>query len=168
MLTREDVLTERVKAIDFDRIETVAELMEAYKDSSIQSRALATCAMAIENAMKDGTRPTVILGLSGALIAGGLRKVIADMIRNFSRADIAIINLLSVRKPLSGIIRGEYVEWALPFANKLVTMDLTGEQIEQPVTDHLLTGGLVVLPRRVIAVEVEQVDERPRLVANPL
>ena len=81
MLTRDDVLSEKVKPIDFDKIQTVADLMDAYKDSSIQSRALATCAMAIENAMKDGARPTIILGLSGALVAGGLRKVIADLIR---------------------------------------------------------------------------------------
>jgi len=57
--------------------------------------------------------------------------VIADMIRNYSSADVVLINLFSIRKPLSGIIRGEYVEWIMPFENKLVTMDLTGSQIEE-------------------------------------
>jgi len=81
MVRKSDILKERVKHIDFDEIETVEDLMEAYKDSSIQSRALATCAIALEDAMKDPSRPTIIMGLAGPLVAAGLRKVIADMIR---------------------------------------------------------------------------------------
>ncbi|HTY46538.1 MAG TPA: deoxyhypusine synthase family protein [Methanomassiliicoccales archaeon] len=81
MVKKSDIMKEKVKAIDFDQIKTVADLMDAYKDSSVQSRALATCAIALENAMKDGSRPTVVLGLAGPLVAAGLRKVIADLIR---------------------------------------------------------------------------------------
>jgi deoxyhypusine synthase len=78
---REELLKEKVRAIDFDSISTVEDLVEAYKDSSIQSRALATCAIAYEKALMDETRPTIIMGLAGPLIAGGLRKVISDMVR---------------------------------------------------------------------------------------
>ncbi len=81
MVRKSDILKEKVKAIDFDKISTVEDLVEAYKDSSIQSRAIATCAIALENAMKDESRPTIIMGLAGPLVAAGLRKVIADMIR---------------------------------------------------------------------------------------
>jgi deoxyhypusine synthase len=81
MVSRKDLLKEKVKHIDFDRISTVEDLVEAYKDSSVQSRALATCAMAYENALKDPNRPTILLGLAGPLVAAGLRKIIADMIR---------------------------------------------------------------------------------------
>ena len=81
MVNKKDVLKEKVKQIDFDDIVTVKDLVEAYKDSSIQSRALATCAIAYEKALKDKSRPTVILGLAGPLVAAGLRKVIADMIK---------------------------------------------------------------------------------------
>lgn len=81
MVSKKDVLKEKVKHIDFDDIVTVKDLVEAYKDSSIQSRALATCAIAYEKALKDKSRPTVILGLAGPLVAAGLRKVIADMIK---------------------------------------------------------------------------------------
>lgn len=80
-MKRNQVLTEQVKAIDLMKTESIVELVEAYKDSSIQSRALATCAGALENALIDPARPTVILGLSGALIAGGMRKIISDMIK---------------------------------------------------------------------------------------
>jgi len=81
MVKKSDIMKEKVKAIDFDRISTVADLVDAYKDSSVQSRALATCAIALENAMKDEARPTIVIGLAGPLVAAGLRKVIADMIR---------------------------------------------------------------------------------------
>jgi len=81
MVSRKDLLKEKVKHIDFDRISTVEDLVEAYKDSSVQSRALATCAMAYENALKDPSRPTILLGLAGPLVAAGLRKIIVDMIR---------------------------------------------------------------------------------------
>ena len=53
LVKKSDVLREKVKAIDFDKISTVADLVDAYKDSSVQSRALATCAIAYENALKD-------------------------------------------------------------------------------------------------------------------
>jgi deoxyhypusine synthase len=81
MVSRKDLLREKVKHIDFEKISTVEDLVNAYKDSSIQSRALATCAMAYENALKDPGRPTILLGLAGPLIAAGLRKIIADMIK---------------------------------------------------------------------------------------
>jgi len=81
LVSKKDVLKEKVKQIDFDNIVTVKDLVEAYKDSSIQSRALATCAIVYEKALKDKSRPTVILGLAGPLVAAGLRKVIADMIK---------------------------------------------------------------------------------------
>lgn len=80
-MRRDQVLKDPVKAIDLDRALSVVELVEAYKDSSIQSRAVATCASALENALQDPSRPTVILGLSGALIAGGMRKIISDLIK---------------------------------------------------------------------------------------
>jgi len=82
MVDRRDLLREKVKHIDFDRISTVGDLVDAFKDSSIQSRALATCAVAYERALMDESRPFIIMGLAGPLVAGGLRKVIADMIRH--------------------------------------------------------------------------------------
>jgi deoxyhypusine synthase len=81
MGSRENLLNEKVRPIDFESINTVEDLVEAFKDSSIQSRALATCAIAYEKALLDESRPTIIMGLAGPLVAGGLRKVIADMIR---------------------------------------------------------------------------------------
>jgi len=80
-MKREDVLKTPVNQIDLENISTIEELMTAFQGSSIQSRNLGVCARVFERMLEDKNRPTIILGLSGALIAGGLRKVIRDMIR---------------------------------------------------------------------------------------
>ncbi|MEM3567036.1 MAG: deoxyhypusine synthase family protein [Thermoplasmata archaeon] len=78
---RKKILSRPVEMIDLERSKTVLELVEAYKNASIQARNIGKCMEVYENMLLDKDRPTVIMGLSGALIAGGLRKVIADMIK---------------------------------------------------------------------------------------
>lgn len=77
---RKSILRNPVVQVDLEKVTTIKELVEAWKDGGIQSRSLAECAMVYENMLLDKDRPTIFLGLSGALIAGGLRKVISDMI----------------------------------------------------------------------------------------
>ncbi|MBA3045072.1 MAG: deoxyhypusine synthase family protein [Candidatus Thermoplasmatota archaeon] len=80
-MNRKDILRTPVKQIDMESIQTVEELVTAFQGSSIQSRNLGICARVWERMLSDKERPTIILGLSGALIAGGQRKVIRDMIK---------------------------------------------------------------------------------------
>jgi deoxyhypusine synthase len=77
---RAQILSKPIKAVDFSKVSTVSDLVEAFKSTSIQARNIGQCADVVENMLKDKSRPTVILGLSGPLIAAGLRKVIRDMI----------------------------------------------------------------------------------------
>ncbi|NLI74560.1 MAG: deoxyhypusine synthase family protein [Euryarchaeota archaeon] len=79
--SKDSVLDDRVQHIDLEEIITVKDLIDAYKDSSIQSRALANCARVYESALLDPDRPFIIMGISGPLIAAGLRKVLSDTIR---------------------------------------------------------------------------------------
>jgi deoxyhypusine synthase len=58
----------------------LGELLEAFATTSIQARNLARCLQVWENALIDPRRPTIFLGLSGPLIAAGLRRVIRDLI----------------------------------------------------------------------------------------
>ncbi len=80
-MKREELLTTPVNQIDLEKVKTIEDLMAAFQGSSIQSRNLGVCAGVFERMLTDEKRPTVILGLSGALIAGGLRKVIRDMVK---------------------------------------------------------------------------------------
>lgn len=77
---RKVLLKEPVEQVDLEKAVSVRDLVEAWREGGIQSRSLAECAVVYENMLLDKDRPTVMLGLSGALIAGGLRKVISDMI----------------------------------------------------------------------------------------
>lgn len=80
-MDRKDILKTPVNQIDLEKIQTIEELMTAFQGSSIQSRNLGICARVWERMLLDQDRPTIILGLSGALIAAGLRKVLRDMIK---------------------------------------------------------------------------------------
>jgi len=80
-MDRKEILKTPVNQIDLERIQTIEQLMTAFQGSSIQSRNLGVCARVWERMLLDEERPTIILGLSGALIAAGLRKVLRDMIK---------------------------------------------------------------------------------------
>jgi deoxyhypusine synthase len=73
-------LNKRVQPVDFDRVASVADLVEAMRGCSIQARNLGLCAEVMRNLYSDRDRPTVLLGLAGPLIAAGLRKVIRDLV----------------------------------------------------------------------------------------
>lgn len=76
---RKKFLSKPVENIDFSRIHSSSDLVDAFKNTSIQARNIGLCAQVYENMLKDkGT--TIIIGLAGPLIAAGLRKVIRDMI----------------------------------------------------------------------------------------
>jgi deoxyhypusine synthase len=77
---RRRLLSVPVSQLDLQKAHTIMELVQAWSRTSIQSRSVAECAKVYENMIEDASRPTIFLGLSGALIAGGLRKVIRDLI----------------------------------------------------------------------------------------
>lgn len=78
--TRKKILSKPIKQIDLDKVKTILDLVESFKNASIQARNLGKCAEVYENMLADKDRPTIVLGLSGPLIAAGLRKIIRDMV----------------------------------------------------------------------------------------
>ncbi len=77
---RAALLSAPVNQLDLTSAGTIHDLVEAWSRTSIQSRSISECAHVYKNMISDPARPTIFLGLSGALIAGGLRKVIRDLI----------------------------------------------------------------------------------------
>jgi deoxyhypusine synthase len=77
---RKKLFSTPVNQLDLHSARTIRELVQAWSRTSIQSRSVSECAMVYENMILDQDRPTIFLGLSGALIAGGLRKVIRDLV----------------------------------------------------------------------------------------
>ena len=68
---------------------------------------------------------------------------VTDVMRNATGADIAIINNLAIRKDLRGIISVQRLRDVLYFDNELVTMDLTGEEIEKILSSNAKKGGTI-------------------------
>ncbi|MCA1812778.1 MAG: deoxyhypusine synthase family protein, partial [Halobacteriales archaeon] len=79
---KSDFMQVPIRQVDLAQDTTVTGIMDAFKQSSFQARQLGMGAQVWQNALEDKDRPTIILGLAGSLMAGGLRKVIRDVIAN--------------------------------------------------------------------------------------
>ncbi len=77
---KKEFLHKRVQPIDFDQVQSVADLVKSMRGASIQARNLGLCAEVLDNLYADRDRPTVMLGIAGPLIAAGLRKVLRDLV----------------------------------------------------------------------------------------
>jgi deoxyhypusine synthase len=73
-------LRRTVTPIDLEKVHGLGDLLTSFQDTSIQARNLGRCLEVWENALNDPKRPTILLGLSGPLIAAGLRKVLRDLV----------------------------------------------------------------------------------------
>ncbi|MBN1390835.1 MAG: deoxyhypusine synthase family protein [Candidatus Thermoplasmatota archaeon] len=79
--SREDLLRTPIKMLDLRHKVSIKELVDSFSSTSFQARRLSQC-VDIFRKMTDTDRThTVLLGMSGALVAAGLRKVIADLIK---------------------------------------------------------------------------------------
>lgn len=75
-----DLLTTPVKHSDGYSTSNISELIESFNGTAFQSRNLAKCLDVMLSMLQDPERPTIFLALAGAMIPGGLRKTIRDMI----------------------------------------------------------------------------------------
>jgi deoxyhypusine synthase len=74
-------LKERIKTIDLEAIQTISELLEAFNWTSFQSRTLAKCANIFVKMLEDPDRPTLFLGLAGAMVPAGMKGIVSTMIK---------------------------------------------------------------------------------------
>ena len=86
---KKDLLSQQVKPVDLEKVKTLVDLVDSFKDMSIQARRIGRCAEVMENMLTDADRPTVFLGLAGPLVAAGLRKTIRDMIE-YGMVDVIV------------------------------------------------------------------------------
>ncbi|MBW1971634.1 MAG: deoxyhypusine synthase [Deltaproteobacteria bacterium] len=81
MLTKEDLIKNHIKPIDPTKTRSVSEILDAFFNTSFQSRALGIAYDVFINMLSDPDC-LIFIGLAGALIPGGLRKTITEMIKN--------------------------------------------------------------------------------------
>ncbi|MBN1540494.1 MAG: deoxyhypusine synthase family protein [Candidatus Thermoplasmatota archaeon] len=79
--SRADLLKTPIRMLDLSHKMSIRELVEGFSRTSFQARRLSQC-VDIFRRMTDLDRShTVLLGMSGALVAAGLRKLIGDLIK---------------------------------------------------------------------------------------
>jgi deoxyhypusine synthase len=74
-------LKERIVPVDVEEKKTVSEILSAFNYTSFQSRNLAACVEIYVEMLKDRDKPTIFLGLAGAMIPAGMKKVVSTMVK---------------------------------------------------------------------------------------
>jgi deoxyhypusine synthase len=74
-------LKKRVEPINVEKINSVSEMLSAFNDTSFQSRNLAKCADIYVKMLQDPDQPTIFLGLAGAMIPAGMKRVVSTLVR---------------------------------------------------------------------------------------
>jgi deoxyhypusine synthase len=72
---------ERIVPIDIEEIDSVSGMLSAFNNTSFQSRNLARCVEIFTKMLEDPDNPTVFLGLAGAMVPAGMKKVISTMVK---------------------------------------------------------------------------------------
>ena len=73
-------LKKRIEHVDLRKVSTVSDMLSAFKGSSFQSRNLAKCAEVFSAMLKDKGRSTIFLGLAGAMVPAGMKRIISLMV----------------------------------------------------------------------------------------
>ncbi len=83
-----DLLNTPVRHYDSRVNSSISDLIESFGGTAFQSRNLSRALEVMLRMLQDNDRPTVFLALAGAMVPGGLRKTVRDMI------DIGIVDVL--------------------------------------------------------------------------
>jgi deoxyhypusine synthase len=74
------ILRKRIRHLNLKGVQNLLDLVQAFQHTSFQSRNVYRCFEVFRKMLKD-PECIVFLGLSGAMIPGGMRQIISDMIR---------------------------------------------------------------------------------------
>jgi deoxyhypusine synthase len=79
MIRKKKYLRHPVEHLDLQKVESLLDLVRAFEHTSFQSRNLFKCFDVYRSMLKDPAC-IIFLGLSGAMIAGGMKRILRDMI----------------------------------------------------------------------------------------
>jgi deoxyhypusine synthase len=86
---RGDAFKNPVQHFDVAKVRSVSEALEAFNSTSFQSRKLGQAYRIWLKMLTDPDRPMILFGLSGAMIAGGMRRILRDLIA-FHAIDVLV------------------------------------------------------------------------------
>lgn len=79
-IEKSKILRKPIRQLDLNRVQNLFDLVQAFQHTSFQSRNVYKCYEVFRKMLED-PECLIFLGLSGAMIPGGMRRVISDMIR---------------------------------------------------------------------------------------
>src|SRR3989475_6042928 len=77
--SKADLTQVPIEHLDLEKVSNLGDLLDGYAKISSQARTLGACAQVLERMMLD-SQATVFFGGAGALVPGGLRKVLRDLV----------------------------------------------------------------------------------------
>ena len=132
---RRAILKKSVEPVDVTKVDGLGELLRQFQGTSIQARNLGRALEVWENALTDPKRPTIFLGLSGPLIAAGLRKVIRDAI-DWGLVDVVVSTGAVLYQDIYQTIGGKH--WVgTPSADDVELRELYLDRIYDTYVDEL-------------------------------
>ncbi len=132
---RKGLLRKDVRPVDLKRVHGLGDLLEQFRATSIQARNLGRALEVWENALSDRRRPTIFLGLSGPLIAAGLRRVLRDLI-DWGLVDVVVSTGAIFYQDLYQSVGGRH--WiGSPDADDVKLRDLYLDRIYDTYVDEL-------------------------------
>jgi deoxyhypusine synthase len=79
-MRKKDILRHPTRPLEIDRKKNAAALLEKMQGISFQGRSLATAYQIWRRMLED--RVTIMMGMSGAMVPGGMRRLVVYMIKN--------------------------------------------------------------------------------------
>lgn len=132
---RREFLKKTVRPVDVTKVGGLGDLLEQFQSTSIQARNLGRCLEVWENALTDPKRPTILVGLSGPLIAAGLRRVLRDLVE-WGLVDVVVSTGAIYYQDLYQSIGGRH--WmGTPAADDVRLRDLYLDRIYDTYVDEL-------------------------------
>ena len=104
---RKKLMHTPVNQVQVHKDMTVRELVENFSGMSIQARNIGNAAKIWEKMLTDKGRPTIFMGLTGPLIAAGLRTVLADIVKK-NMVDVIVSTGAIVYQDLLYAMGGEH------------------------------------------------------------
>lgn len=124
-----------IKQINVDSKTSVGDLVDQFSNASIQARNLGTAARIWERMLTDPNKPTIFLGMTGPLIAAGLRNIIAGLIKN-RMVDVVVSTGAIVYQDLFYARDGQHFRGSVNANNKKL-QELRINRIYDVFTDDL-------------------------------
>ena len=107
-MNKKDIHHSKVNPVDIDKVTSLGDLIKEYESSGVFGPGRIAKAVDIYSAMIE-QGATIFLGVAGALVPGGMRKILTDMIRN-DMVDVIVSTGANVTHDIIEAVGGKHIK----------------------------------------------------------